>query len=41
MSSYQGFITLEISGHAQEPLEERMQRASMAADRLIELCKRA
>ena len=39
-SSYQGSITLEISGHAQEPLEERLQRASMAADRLIALCKR-
>ena len=39
-SSYPGSINLEISGHAQEPLEERLQRASMAADRLIALCKR-
>ena len=39
-SSYQGSITLEISGYAQEPLEERMHRASMAADRLIALSKR-
>ena len=34
-SCYQGSITLEISGHAQEPLEERLHRASEAADRLI------
>ncbi len=36
-TAYKGSITLEISGYAKEPLEERLQRASAAADRLIEL----